>query len=204
MVVTTVTLGTRETPRFVSKEFYDSVQFNTVIYQFDCTLHPDTIRYFVPPHQVVERSAVPFQDYIIQLDDSQRIPCCHRRTIVQRDVYKLKQPSNMFDRMEIVTENTSGMYFLLVPNAAFYHTEIFTEWNTSHVMCGGVVWDIHFRKVFVDPHSSREAVWFTNKPRHQIQLSTRQDYRNRSCQLKKDIIAILPRAFKWPIASGSL
>lgn len=204
MVVTSILLGTRETPRFVSKEFYDAVQFTTVVNQFDCTMHPDTIRYFVPLHCVVERSEVPFEEYIVELNDADSIPRCRRRSTLQKDVYKLKQPSNTFDRMEVLTQNTSGMYFLLLPNAAYYHTEIWTDWNTSHVMYNGVVWDIHFRKVFVDPHSCREAVWFTNRPRFQIQLETRQDFRHHSAELKKAVLAILPRAFKWPITSGVL
>lgn len=204
MVVTTITLGSRETPRFVSPEFFDAVQFTTVINQFDCTMHPNTIRYHVPLHHVVERSDNPYQDYVIELDDAQRIPACRRSTLLERDVYKLKQPSRMFDRMEIRTENRSSMYFLLLPNASYYHTEVWTEWNTSHVMYDGVTWDVHFRRVFVDPHSCRESVWFTNKPRYQIQLQVRQDFRNRSSQLKKAVLAILPRAFKWPITSGNL
>lgn len=202
MVVTTITLGTRETPRFVSREFFDAVQFTTCVNQFDCTMHPQTIRYFVPLHHVVERSAVPFQEYVIELDDAQRIPMCRRRTTLQKETYKLRQPSRMFDRMEISTDLTSGLYFLLLPNAAYYHTEIWTDWNTSHVMYNGVVWDVHFRKVYVDPHSSPESVWFTNKPRYQICLQVRQDFRHHSAALKRAVLAILPRAFKWPIASG--
>lgn len=202
VICTRVVLGTRETPRFVSKSFFDAVQFTTCVNQFDCTLHPETIRYYIPYSSVVERIYHPCEEYTIQIDDAHRSPRCRRRNVLSSNVYKLKQASRVFDRMHITTEDIISSYFLLLPDAKFYHTEIWKEWNTSHVLYDGVVWDIHFRTVYVDPHTSKESVWFVNRPRYQIEISVNMDLRHDPRTLKKSILAILPRAFKWPIESG--
>jgi hypothetical protein len=203
VVTTTVTLGCRETPRFVPREFYDCVQLTSVVNQFDCSLHPDTIRYFIPSHQVIERMFEPCQEYCIEVDDSRLVPRCLRRNVIKKEIMTLKTPSRVFDRLDVSYEFRVSSYFLLLPNASYYHTEIWREWNTSHIMYNGVIWNVHFRHVYTDPHNTTHCLWFSGKPKYQVQITVGMDFRNNRKGLQTALLAILPRAFKWDTDSGA-
>lgn len=203
VIMTTMTLGSRETPKFVPFEFFDCVKMACAINQFDFCLHPDTIRYYVPAALVVERSfAEPFQEYVIEIDDACGKPTCIRRTALHKELLKLHYPSSSFDRVDISYDEEVHKYFLLLPNAGYYHTEIWTNWNTSHVLFEGNVWSVHFRTVYCDPHDANHSVWFAGKPKYQIHLECRQDFRDDQIGMKRALAAILPRAFKWHTAFG--
>jgi hypothetical protein len=202
VITTTLTLGTRETPKFVPYEFFDCVKMACAINQFTRTCHPDTIRYFVPAHQVVERLYEPFQEYVIEVDDATCKPSCLRRQTLRKDVMKLHYPSSVFDRVDIRHEERIRNYFLLLPTAGYYHTEIWRNWDTSHILYDGNVWTVHFREVYSDPHDTNHSVWFSGKPKWQVELECTTDFRNNMTGLKQALVAILPRAFKWHTPSG--
>lgn len=203
VIRTRVTLGTRETPRFVTEEFFDAMKLVAATNSFDCVFHPDTIRYFVPPHSVIERLYPEFQEYIVDLNDAYYLPICTRRNTLERMVFKMKTPTRAFDRMEITTEETEHNYFLLLPNASYYHTAIWKDRCTYYVLYDDRTYLIEFRAVFVDPHSNRTHVWFNGKFQYQIEIRCEEDYRGNLRYLKRALMAILPRAFKWDTASGT-
>lgn len=203
-LLTRVVLGTRETPSFVSKDFYNLMQTLVASYATDTFLHPTTIRYYVPAHFVVERWWYNFDRYEIDLDDAHLVPRCRRRKVLNRLVYKHHVPMHAFDRMLVTTERcVNDDYYLLVPNASYYHTTIFKDWNESHVYYNGFLWNIHFRNVFVDPHETSSSTWFFSTPRYQIELTTAQDFSENNNQLKDALLQILPRAFRWDSATMS-
>lgn len=205
MVISTkVVLGTRETPHFVTEAFYNAMKLVCATNAFDLMFQPQTIRYFVPLHGVIERSfSVPFQEYIVDLNDASPTPACTRRNVLTKMVYKMKMPSRAFDRMEILTEETENQYFLMLPNAAYYHTEIWTDQCVYYILYENHTFCVNFRRVFVDPHSNLTHVWFNGKPQFQIEISCQEDFRDNHRYLKRALLAILPRAFKWDMASGT-
>lgn len=198
---TRIVLGSRETPRFVDKAFYDAVQQFVSIFQGgDPVEFHDTIQYFVPKHMVVERVNGVFNDndsYEISLDDHRMVPICRRRKKYHKIIFKLKHPRSCFDRMQVVTERVNTAYFLLLPNSAYYNTEIWTNWKQSYVWYNNHQWYINFRQVYVDPHETSETVWFFSKPKYQIEITTNQDFSEREADLKQALLAIIPRAFRW-------
>jgi hypothetical protein len=198
---TRVLLGSRETPRFVSREFFDAMKHVTAQFQTgDPIYHHDTIHYFVPKHMVVERSVGDNCDndlYEVSLDDHHLVPRCRRRKRFQKLIFKLKHPRSCFDRMQVSTERVNSCYFLLLPNAAYYNTEIFTNWQQYHLWYNYERWNVHFRQVNVDPHETSETIWFFSQPKFQIEITTNQDFRGRDDDLKKALLAIIPRAFRW-------
>lgn len=204
VIRTSVTLGTRETPNFITEEFYDAMKLVCATNSFDLMFQPQTIRYFVPAHSVIERAfPIPFQEYFIDLNDSSHTPICTRRNVLDKTVYKMKMPSRVFDRMEITTEQREHQYFLMLPNAAYYHTEIWTDRCMYFVLYDAFTFCVHFRRVFVDPHSNLTHVWFNGKPQFQVQITCEEDFRENPRFLKRALLAILPRAFKWDTASGT-
>lgn len=203
MIRTRVTLGTRDTPHFVPFDFFDAMKLVTATNSFDVVFQPDTIRYFVPAHNVIERLYPEFQEYIVELNDAYYQPICVRRNTLEKLVFKMKTPSQAFDRMEILTEETEHHYFLLLPNASYYHTVIWKDRVIYYVMYEDRTFCVKFRSVFVDPHSNRTHVWFNGKPQYQIEISCEADFRGNLRYLKRVLMAILPRAFKWDTASGT-
>lgn len=204
VIRTSVTLGTRETPHFVTEAFYDAMKLVCATNSFDLMFQPDSIRYFVPAHSVIERTfSAPFQEYFIDLNDACPSPICTRRNVLEKNVYKMKMPSRVFDRMEIVTEYTEHQYFLMLPNAAYYHTEIWSDQVVYYVLYEEYTFCVRFRRVFVDPHSNLTHVWFNGKPQFQIEITCQEDFRENTRYLKRALLAILPRAFKWDMASGT-
>lgn len=202
MICTKLFLGTRETPKYVSEDFYNCVKMACVINQFDHQMHPDTVRYFVPSHQVVERPTA-YQEYVIEVDDETLHPRCVRRSIIKRETMKFHFPSHCFDRVDIYYEDQSFKYFLLLPSAGFYHTEIWTQWDTSFIEFEGLVWLVDFRRVYTDPHDTNHSIWYSGKPKYQIQITCRENFQDRPTDLKRSLAAILPRAFRWTTASGA-
>jgi hypothetical protein len=195
MLRTRVVLGSRETHKFVSKEFYDAMHMVAAAYQMDFTLRPTTIEYKIPPQMVVEREEVyPF--YGIQVCDSVDIPICHKYKILEADTYLRRQPKLNFDRFRIMTELFSNDYYLLVPHAQYYDTCIIKDWTIRHINYDDVMWEIHFKQVYVDPHDSRHTIWFFSQPKYQIELISYHDYRQDVASLKKAILHMLPRSFR--------
>lgn len=192
---TRVMLGSRTSHKFVSKEFFDSMNTVVAAYQHDFTLRPTTIEYRVPPHMVVERHEV-YPQYGIQICDSVEVPMCHKYKILQSDTYHHKQPKLNFDRFRIITELYSDDYYLLVPHAQYYDTAIYKDWMVRHLIYDHVLWHVHFRQVYVDPHDTRQTIWFFSHPKYQIELIAYHDYRQDQDTLKKAIMQMLPRTFR--------
>lgn len=192
---TRIVLGTRATPKFVTKEFYDAMHIITSTFQYDFTIRPVTIKYKIPSHMVVERSEI-YPEYYIEVCDSIRVPLCRKRKILEYNTYKYKQPKLNFDRFRIYTEEIVEDYYLLVPNAQYYDTAIYKEWEVRHLLYNNVLWDIHFKQVFVDPHDTRHNIWFFSQPKYQIELIAEQDFRENELELKNAIMNIIPRAFR--------
>lgn len=197
VVRTRIVLGSRETPRFVPKDFFDALQGLTHLYQYEQRLYPTTIAYKIPTHMVVERRHSNMDQYEIHLNDSLGVPECHRYKNINRQVFKRRRPGPSFDRFRWITEEHYRSYFLLVPNAMYYNAEVYTEWSCSWVVYNNITWYIHFRKVFVDPHDASSTVWFHGSPKYSVELITLQDFRGREEDLKRAVLAILPRAFRW-------
>lgn len=194
---TRVVLGTRETPKFVSKQFYDTMELFTSVYQYDFRLRPTTIRYAIPTHMVVERSWNECKNYEIDIDDSIWVPICHRRNQVDSKIYKFAEPKHDLDRFQIITEEYSSSYYLLTPNAQFYDTAIFTDWSTKYILHDNIMWRVEMRKVHVDPHNTNHSIWFFCKPRYQVELCCMHDFREKTDQLTQAIQTFLPRNYRW-------
>lgn len=194
---TRVVLGTRETPKFVSKEFYDMMELFTSIYQYDFRLRPTTIRYAIPGHMVVERSWNECKNYEIDIDDALWVPICHRRHQLESKVYKTTEPKRDYDRFQVITEEYSSAYYLLTPNAQFYDTAIFTDWSTKYILHNNIMWRVEMRKVNVDPHNTNHSIWFFCKPRYQVELCCMHDFREKKDELLSAIRAFLPRNYRW-------
>lgn len=202
VIVTTVQLGTRETPNYVSYEFWDAMKMVCAINSFDVTFKPNTIRYYIPAHQVIERSMPECQEYFIDLTDADLQPLCTRRNCLSKEIWKHKRPNSVFDRIKVSTHDTFDHYFLILPNTGFYHTEVFTEMSTSHILYSGINFYVHFRRVFVDPHNTQHSIWFYGTPKYQIEIECRQDLRQNRQLLRRAITSILPRAFKLDTMFG--
>lgn len=196
-VRTRVVFGTRETPKFVSKEFYDTMEVYTSIYQYDIRLRPTTIRYSIPGHMVVERYWEQCKNYEIDIDDALWVPTCHRRNQLDSNIYKSKEPKHDYDRFQVITEEYSNSYYLLTPNAQFFDTAIFTDWNTKYLLYNNIMWRVEMRKVNIDPHNTNHSIWFFCKPRYQVELWCLHDYRTNKEELLTAIKAMLPRNYRW-------
>lgn len=196
---TRVVVGSKTHPRFVSKAFYDTMYAKTALYQLDHKLHPNTIRYFIPGHQVVERrdhfknSCV----YEIQLTDSKKKPQCLRTKELSRESYQMLPKKIDTYLLTTYFEECCTDYYLLVPNAGYYNTEIFTQWDEKFILYDNRVWSIHFRHVYVDPHDSRECIWFTGNYKYQVELCCKEDLQEDKEYLKQAVMAILPRSHLW-------
>lgn len=197
MIRTRITLGSRETPRFVQKDFYDAMKLVITTYQFDSRLYPTSIIYHIPGHFVVERQYNDVDFYDILLDDTVGIPRCRRTTILQKNTFKRRTPGIAFDRFHWTTEDVKHGYYLLTPDAMFHAAEVYTDWSCSSVLYRDVVWNIHFRKVFVDPYDNSNTIWFHTTPRFQVELICNEDFRGKEQELKRAVLAIMPRAFRW-------
>lgn len=203
VIKTIVTLGTRETPNFVSYEFFDAVKFVCAVNAFDVSFMPNTIRYFVPAHQVIERAYPQCQEYIINVDDANLQPTCERRNTLKHMKWKNKTPNAVFDRLKVKTIEVHDEYFLVLPNTGFYHTEIVTDVSISHLLFQGVVFKVFFRRVFTDPHDTQQSIWFYGTPKYQVEVQCQQDLRNNIGFLHQALTHILPRAFKLETMFGN-
>lgn len=204
MVVTTsVVLGTRETPGFVSYEFYNAVKFLCAINAADVTFDPNTIRYYVPSYSVIERHGPLYEEYIVELDDAHLKPTCLRRNRLDREIWKHKTPNATFDRMSISTFEWDSHYFLLLPNASYYNTCIYTDQSTSHLVYAGYDFKVHFSRVFVDPHDTKHSIWFLGTPKYRVEITSNHDFRQNKLFLRRAITSILPRAFKLDTLFGA-
>lgn len=197
VIRTRIILGSRQTPRFVPKDFFDAMQAVSTLYQFESTMSPTTIRYHVPRHMVVERKHQNIDHYFIDLDDAKGVPSCSKIQYLQTHTFKRRIPGHVFDRFRCITEEYHDDYYLLTPNATYYNIEIFQEWSCSHVLYHDVVWSIHFRQVFVDPHDTSHTIWFHGIPKYQIEIIANKDFRQDQKGLKNAVLSILPRAFRW-------
>lgn len=192
---TRIVLGSRATPKFVTKEFYEAMHLITSTFQYDFTLRPTTIEYKIPNHMVVERWET-YPHYSIQVCDSVNIPMCHKHRVLHMETYKHREPKLNFDRFRVYTEAYSNDYYLLTPTAQYYDTAIYQEWEVRHLVYDNILWDVHFRQVYVDPHNTKHTIWFFSQPKYQIELISNHDYRTKPAELKKAVIAIIPRSFR--------
>lgn len=203
VIKTVVTLGTRETPNFVSYEFFDAVKFMCAVNAYDVTFLPNTIRYFVPAHQVIERVYPQCQEYIVSVDDANLQPTCERRNTLKHMKWKHKTPNATFDRIKVKTVDVHHEYFLMLPNAGFYHTEIVTDVSISHLLYQGVIFTVHFRRIFTDPHDTSHSIWFYGSPKYQIEVQCDMDLRGNTRFLCRALTHIIPRAFKLDSMFGN-
>lgn len=192
---TRIVLGTRETPGYVSREFFEAMHFVIAEYQYDFTLHPTTIEYKIPHFMVVERDEI-FSQYSVSVCDSVSVPMCSKRKTLVADTYMHKSPKSNFDRFRVYTEQYSDNYYLLVPHAQYFDTCIHKDWTTRHVIYDSLNWDIHFQQVYVDPHDTRSTIWFFSHPKYQIEMICYHDFRDQPSRLKEAIMSMLPRSFR--------
>lgn len=198
VIRTRIILGSSESPSFVSKEFYDAFYAYAQTMSFETYMRPTTIQYQIPRHMVVEReqpTAHAFYD--IELDDQFLIPRCRRRKFLENKILKRRRRGHSFDRARIITEIVRNEYFLLVPDAHFYNTTLYHEWNVCALLFEGFVWKFNFRRVFVDPHNNSHTIWFFSHPKYQIEITTEQDFRDQEPLLKRSLYRLFPRAFRW-------
>lgn len=201
MVISTYTrvrLGCKEFPKFVSKKFYDLMLEKVSLYQLDHHLHPNTIKYYVPAHQVVERKSrfLNATRYEIHLDDAKKKPRCYRYKEIFKEIYQLL-PKKETKLLTVTVEEFCDEYYLLVPNAGYYNTQIYCSWDEKYIIYDNVIWSVHFREVYVDPHDASQSIWFTGTPKYQIELCTEADLTSDTDYLKRAIMAILPRSYLW-------
>ena len=161
---------------------------------------PDTIRYYVSGHFVVGSQNERHNIWSVDIDDTHQVPRCGRSFILSRLKYSHRRPQRDFDLLSIVTEHYDGQYFLMLPNARYHHTTIYKEWSYFMLMLDEQIWEIHFRKVYVDPHDLNHNLWYFSKPKYQVEFRTDQDFRNKETELKKAILMMIPRAFRWASA----
>lgn len=197
VVRTRVILGCRETPRFVSESFFDAVKCLSRAYQFEDRMFPTSINYHIPNHMVVERLYSNIDFYDILLDDTVGVPRCRRTRTIYKKVYKRNVVSNSFDRFQVHIEDHKTGYYLMTPDVMFHAVEIFTDWSCSSILINGVVWYVHFRKVFVDPYDTSNTIWFHTKPKFQIEIVSHQNMTGRDQELKRVIASLIPRSFRW-------
>ena len=197
VIRTRVTIGSRETPQFVRPAFYDAVKDMIRLYATEEHSCSNTIRYYVSGHFVVGSHAETHNIWTVDVDDDHQVPRCGRYTTLSRMKYSHRRPQWDFDMLSIVTENYYGGYFLVLPNARYCHTIIYKDWSYFLLMLDDQIWEIHFRQVFVDPHDLNHNVWYFSKPKYQVEFRTDQDFRNREKELKKAILMMIPRAFRW-------
>ena len=197
VIQTRILLASRDCPTTVNKNLFDAVFTYCSTYQYEYYTYPDTVRYYIPSHMVVEDAYQNITSYEIDVDDTAGYPNCHRRRLLDRHFFKRKIPcnSNGFDRIRCYTEEVfEGEYYLLVPNATYYSATIYTNWSVCCLLYDDVTWQINFREVFTDPYRSTRAVWFKGEPRYQIELVAKgEDFRNRTQLLKKHLTNILPK-----------
>lgn len=197
---TRIVVGTRETPRFVSKSFYDLMLNKTTLYQLDHKLCPNTIKYFIPSNHVVERKPI-YKDnwrYEIDLDDTKKKPHCYRIKTTSKTIFKcLPKTNNPNKIITVVTEDYTTDYYLLIPNASYYNTEIVTLWDEKFVLYDNHIWSIHFKTIYVDPFDSEQCIWFTGTPKFQIEMTTETDLSQDKDYLYRAIMALLPRSHLW-------
>jgi hypothetical protein len=170
----------------------------TSIYQYDIRLRPNTIRYRIPAHMIVERVWSPKADiYEIDIDDSLWVPTCHRRSVLDRTTYINREPKSNLDRFQVFTEEYSQSYYLLVPNAKYYDTAIFIDWSTRFLMYNDIVWRIDMKQVHCDPHNTAHTSWFFSHPKCSVELTANVDFRDGQNGNLVDVINILlPRSFR--------
>jgi hypothetical protein len=187
VIRTRVLLGCKEFPKFVSKQFYELMIGKIALY-----------KYFIPSHLVVERKTRYLTDcrYEVHLDDAKKKPRCHRFRELFREIYQLL-PKKDTKMLTVVVEDYCDEYYLLVPGAGYYNTQIYCNWDEKYILYENNVWSIHFREVYVDPHDSSQSIFFTGTPKYQIELCTEMDTRNDLDYLKRAIMAILPRSHLW-------
>lgn len=196
---TRIVMGTRETPNFVSRSFYQDMETFCSIYQYDFRLRPNTVRYFIPKHMVVERIWDECDFYYIDIDDSLWIPTCHRRKTLDKITFDLPEPKNGFDRFQCYTEEYSCSYYLLTPQAKFYDTAIFVDWSTRFLLYNDIVWRVDLKQIHVDPHNAAHTVWFFSHPKYSVEVTALKDFRgpNQEKTLQDIVKTMIPRSYRW-------
>lgn len=196
---TTVVIGSKDHPRFVPKSFYDIMMEKTALYQLDHILHADTIKYYIPAHQVVERKATFREEcqYSISVTDTDKKPKCHRSKLLHREIYQMLPRKAHKYLLDVSFREVCRQYFLLVPNAGYFNTEIYKNWDEKFVLYDDRIWTINFRHVYVDPYDSSECVWFAGTPKYQVYICCQENLLDSKEYLQQAILALLPRSHLW-------
>ena len=198
-IQTRVVFGTRETPNYVSKSFWDTMESFCSLYQYEFRLRPNTVRYYIPSHMVVDRIWQDCQQYYIDIDDSLWIPTCNRKNVLERTVHISSEPKQDFDRFQVTTEEVSQGYYLLTPDAKFYHTYILKEWSTRFLYYNDIVWKIEMSQVYMDPHNSGHTIWLFSHPKYSVEMTAFADFRgpNQDETIQTIVQNLLPEIYRW-------
>jgi len=198
MVETRIILGSRETPQFVTDEFFNAMKDYVKLYSVPelTSMLPDTVRYYVPEHFVINPRQG-FRNFQVDVDDNYQTPACEQSVILSRLRFKHRVPKREFDRMTVVTELRIREYYLLLPNARYHHTTIFKNWERYWLLFNDQYYAFNFRQVYTDPHDLNHNIWYFSKPKYQIEITTNQDFRGKDVELKRALIRMMPRAFRW-------
>lgn len=197
VIRTSITLGTQATPNFVGKEFYEAFDLLTSTYEVDHLDMPDTIMYSISGDHVVDRDEGKYQFHEMLLDDAHLIPRCRRRNLLHRVSYKKRQAEVQFDRFAVHVEDINYNYFLLAPGSMFYAVNVYKKWKIKFLTYNNLLWEVHMREIYVDPYDTSSTIWFFDHPKYQITLCTGQDFRDREDEMKRVVLAMLPRSFRW-------
>lgn len=197
-IQTRVVFGTRETPLFVSKAFWEAMENFCSIYQYEFRLRPNTVRYFIPNHMVVDRMWTSCDQYYIDIDDSLWIPTCTRKNILDKTIHMSGQALHDFDRFQVTTEEVSQSYYLLTPDAKFYHTYIIKEWSTRFLYYEDIVWKVEMSQVYMDPHHAGHTIWFFSHPKYSVEMTAYIDLRgpNQDERIQTIVQNLLPRLYR--------
>lgn len=190
---TRIVLGSRDTPQFVDKAFFESMQALVAVSSIDRVEHPSSVHYWVPRHFVACPNRDDYDIYKIFVDDEILLPGCQRRSTLAKYKYKYHRPRVGFDRFTVTVSETSDDYFLLLPNAIYENTRI--HQNEVSYMCvfDDVRWIVYFRQVHVDPHDLNHSLWFFSHPKYQVELVADTDCRS---QVKDLLNLLIPKTLR--------
>ena len=193
MIETRVILGRRETPSFVSKEFYDAMLSLSEAQSLDEMHHVDTITYHIPSAFVA--SPEPCL-HTIRIDGQTRMPFCRRATVLHKLRFRYKRPRMGFDRFTVTTEDSSNAYFSLLPHARYDNVQVFTHQRSFRFLFHDREWLVLYRHVFLDPHDYSQTLWLCHQPKYQVELRCLEDLREHHMELRAAVSCFIPSSFR--------
>ena len=190
---TRILLGCRETPSFVTQEFYAAMMALSSVQSFDAMNHTDVITYHIPRAFVARKEDM---DYTIRLDDVDRVPYCRVVKTLQKWRYRYKRARRGFDRYTVFHEYADDEYFALLPHARYDDVWIYRNQQSFMLLHHDIQWLIIYREVFVDPHTTDQSIWFASTPKYQIEIRCRRDFREEQTRLQLLLQTFIPSSFR--------